>query len=93
MKIICSVHIFRFPEDGFLFHAELQDQGQEMLEGVGSKKSVLVPVLGFLQTNYKKISEYNVLLNASGRIVVYGDSNCIDYNNIHKRKVLLSILL
>lgn len=35
-----------------------------------------VPILGFLQT-----SSVNKISSSSGRIVVYGDSNCLDNSN------------
>lgn len=60
--------IAKFPSGGFVVHAEkLTDQISEVLHG-DSNTIPDVPIMGFYQ--HKESS--------SGRIVVYGDSNCID---------------
>lgn len=47
--------------------------GAEMLGRKGEKH--VAPILGFLQSRHK---------NLAGRIVVYGDSNCIDNSHLSK---------
>lgn len=60
--------------------------GAEMLAsegGTGISKIQRVPVLGFLQSQAKE---------KSGRIVIYGDSNCLDNSHLTKgNKTLLVI--
>lgn len=99
---------FRFPESGVLLHAELRDQGQELLTKSQGGHAELVPILGLLQTKAKYDTDnkhlYNVNSNVisnddgneeikkdaitkyPGRIVIYGDSNCIDDSDQQKRK-------
>ncbi|XP_014212506.1 membrane-bound transcription factor site-1 protease [Copidosoma floridanum] len=79
--------ITHFPKKGFIMHAELRDQGQELLKETEEKKSLYVPILGFLQVGdsgsvdkERKVTRSN----NTGRIVIYGDSNCIDDNHPHK---------
>lgn len=72
-------------------HAELRDQGQELLSESEVGHLQLVPILGFLQISdldgngIKESSEKEQMLSTTGRIVVYGDSNCIDDSHSHKR--------
>ena len=95
--------IFRFPEEGFVLHAELRDQGQELLSETQVKSTILSPILGLLQTKSHKLKikidntqdETNDIQNIDdgdekssivpGRVVVYGDSNCIDDSHLQKR--------
>ncbi|KAG9475255.1 hypothetical protein GDO78_003612 [Eleutherodactylus coqui] len=67
----CS--IARFPEDGAVLSQTLKDQGLEVLK---QETSVVenVPVLGLFQTQTE----------GGGRIVLYGDSNCLD--DSHRQK-------
>jgi len=66
--------LVRFPPDGTLFSPTLRDQGEEVTGG-NSDKSVVSPVLGLYQTRGS---------HGGGRIVVYGDSNCIDGAHLNK---------
>lgn len=60
--------IAKFPSDGFVVHAgKLTDQINEVLHG-DSNAIPDVPIMGF----------YDHKESSSGRIVVYGDSNCFD---------------
>lgn len=68
-----GTHIVRFPTNGVVLGATLLDQGSEILGGKATKEKV--PILGLLQT------QNNV---NSGRIAVYGDSNCIDNSHLQK---------
>uniref|UniRef100_A0A8C7Y5H3 Membrane-bound transcription factor site-1 protease n=1 Tax=Oryzias sinensis TaxID=183150 RepID=A0A8C7Y5H3_9TELE len=67
----CS--IARFPEDGIVIAKNLKDQGLEVLK---QETAVVegVPILGLYQTPSE----------GGGRIVLYGDSNCID--DSHRQK-------
>ncbi|XP_066582783.1 membrane-bound transcription factor site-1 protease isoform X2 [Prorops nasuta] len=90
--------IARFPESGVLIHAALRNQGQELLLESETKPSTPMPILGLLQTeNHMKEREVGYVdnneveknndakeINDAGRIVVYGDSNCID--DSHRQK-------
>ena len=67
-----SSYIVRFPDEGIVIAPPtLKDQGQEILgQGVpANDMSNNIPVLGFYQTKST---------DQGGRIVTYGDSNCID---------------
>ncbi|XP_043464380.1 membrane-bound transcription factor site-1 protease [Leptopilina heterotoma] len=89
--------IARFPKEGFLLHASLHDQGEELLTETEVKTSSLTPVLGLFQTKSQELSkksedtikeaennENEKSSTVPGRLVVYGDSNCID--DIHSQK-------
>ena len=65
----------RFPPDGLLVSPQLRDQGKEVL-GESAPPAVNVPVLGLYQTRARG--------PGGGRIVVYGDSNCIDGAHLSK---------
>lgn len=70
--------IARFPSSGVVVSLPLKNQGAEMLAsegGAGISKTQQVPVLAFLQSQAKE---------KSGRIVVYGDSNCLDNSHLAK---------
>jgi len=67
--------IVRFPPDGLLITPSLRDQGREVL-GEVSTATISLPVLGLYQTRARS--------PGGGRIVVYGDSNCIDGAHLSK---------
>lgn len=99
------IYFFRFPKDGTVLYAELNDQGHELVKkelGIAA----LVPILGLLQVASKNnvgTANHNGIDNEmeqasqneentyvkeqtmAGRLVVYGDSNCIDDNHLQKR--------
>ncbi|RZF34472.1 hypothetical protein LSTR_LSTR014091 [Laodelphax striatellus] len=66
--------IARFPDSGVVLAFALQDQGAELL-GSKTKITEKVPILGLLQTQS---------MAKSGRIVIYGDSNCLDNSHLQK---------
>ncbi|XP_075216075.1 membrane-bound transcription factor site-1 protease isoform X1 [Lycorma delicatula] len=68
--------IARFPENGIVLSFPLKDQGSEVL-GIEVKNIEKVPILGLLQTQ-------SLDKTPSGRIVVYGDSNCLDNSHLQK---------
>lgn len=53
---------------------QLKDQGEEVL-GHEPEAAETVPILGLLQGH---------VTEKSGRVVVYGDSNCLDNSHLHK---------
>lgn len=74
MYYASGTSIIKFPKDGLLVTRALKDQGQEVLKEDARLVSE-VPILGLHQTN----STPN-----GGRIVLYGDSNCIDNSHLLK---------
>ena len=82
-----SSYIVRFPDEGIVIAPPtLKDQGQEILgQGVPSNDiSNTIPILGFYQSKST---------DQGGRIVTYGDSNCIDryikYAGIFFREIIV----
>ena len=72
MNYASGTGIVRFPDEGIVISPPtLKDQGQEILgQGVPSNDiSNTIPILGFYQSKST---------DQGGRIVTYGDSNCID---------------
>lgn len=65
----------RFPPDGVLLSPSLRDQGREVL-GSPSAPDQKTPVLGLYQTRSRG--------PAGGRVVLFGDSNCIDGAHLSK---------
>ncbi|XP_044750367.1 membrane-bound transcription factor site-1 protease [Coccinella septempunctata] len=74
MYFASGTSISKFPRSGLVISRKLNDQGMHMLGDITNEKFE-VPVLGLLQTR---------TTNSSGRIVIYGDSNCIDTSHIEK---------
>ena len=76
--------IIKFPktDKSYLLQRELKDQGEEFLADAANETSKLIvetiPILGLTQTSVNG-DESN-----SGRIIVYGDSNCIDSSHLKK---------
>ncbi|XP_050499570.1 membrane-bound transcription factor site-1 protease isoform X1 [Diabrotica virgifera virgifera] len=62
-----------FPKEGVVIARELTDQGTDIL-GEPENTKYTVPILGLTQTKSTD--------KKSGRIVVYGDSNCIDSSHL-----------
>ena len=73
--------ITKFPKsaNNYLLYRDLIDQGDDFLSALANKTSNQVvenvPIIGFTQVKSKDAAED---AKNSGRIVVYGDSNCID---------------
>ena len=57
----------RFPPDGVVITPQLREQGRGVLGG-GNDLTVKLPVLGLYQT---------MASSTGGRVVVFGDINCI----------------
>lgn len=84
MYYASGTSIAKFPTDGVLLTENLKDQGYEVIKGE-SKTVDTVPILGLYQTPADK---------ESGRIALYGDSNCLDNSHMQKDCFwLLSALL
>lgn len=81
--------IVKFPEDGLLVVEDLKDQGREVDSGVSVSASN-VPILGLYQT-HTVAREGNATV-PSGRIVLYGDSNCLDGSHMQKGKKLMVLI-
>ncbi|XP_077982093.1 membrane-bound transcription factor site-1 protease-like isoform X2 [Glandiceps talaboti] len=64
--------IAKFPFDGVLVRQTLKDQGHEVLKGE-TVSTEEVPILGLHQVS-----------TSGGRIVLYGDSNCLDSSHLQK---------
>ena len=78
--------IIKFPKsaNNYLVFRDLKDQGQIFLDESLNKTSLEkidhVPIIGLAQiVNFNEDD-----LTNTGRIVVYGDSNCIDSSHIKK---------
>lgn len=69
MMYSSGTSIAKFPQAGVLVARKLRDQGIQVLTDVENKEKYKIPILGLLQST---------ATDKSGRIVVYGDSNCID---------------
>ncbi|KAJ8943939.1 hypothetical protein NQ314_009603 [Rhamnusium bicolor] len=72
MYYASGTSIRNFPKDGIVVSQKLNDQGVQIL-GENDNIKYKTPILGLLQT---KSTE------KSGRIIVYGDSNCIDTSHL-----------
>jgi membrane-bound transcription factor site-1 protease len=74
MYYASGTSIRKFPSDGLLISANVHDQGLQMLGETGeANRRYNVLVLGLLQTRST---------DKSGRIIIYGDSNCIDASHL-----------
>ncbi|XP_045510195.1 membrane-bound transcription factor site-1 protease [Colias croceus] len=88
MYYASGTHIHSFPEHGVLVNARLVDQGQQIMSGgkasghTGSNvPTVDVPILGLLQTDGETKDYNNDTMDKipkAGRLVVYGDSSCLE---------------
>ncbi|CAG4929368.1 unnamed protein product [Parnassius apollo] len=89
MYYASGTHIHSFPEHGVLITARLTDQGQQIMSEkvggggatAGDGQTVDVPILGLLQTD-GEVRDYTNdtvdKLPKAGRLVVYGDSSCLE---------------
>ncbi|XP_053624400.1 membrane-bound transcription factor site-1 protease [Plodia interpunctella] len=89
MYYASGTHIHSFPEHGVLITARLSDQGHQIMSGeklnggaaAGGGPTVDVPILGLLQTDTGARDYANDTLDKlpkAGRLVVYGDSSCLE---------------
>lgn len=87
MYYASGTHIHSFPEHGVLITAQLNDQGHQIMSGdkssdrnggTGGPPMIDVPILGLLQTNGETRDYTNDTIPKAGRLVVYGDSSCLE---------------
>lgn len=82
MSYASGSSIIRFPaENSILLKRDLNDQSHEMLTNQ-VLKAKNVPVLGLLNVKPSEFSQGDT--TSTGRIAVYGDSNCLDSAHIKK---------
>lgn len=74
MYYASGTSIAKFPKQGILISRNLKDQGNEVVNGE-VKLVESVPILGLYQTT---------MYATSGRVVLYGDSNCLDNSHMQK---------
>lgn len=83
MYYATGTSLAQFPSEGTVVRKTLNDQGKEMLEA--ETESVPdVPILGLLQTKGNGEDSNDISFQQSGRLVVYGDSNCLDNSHLQK---------
>lgn len=75
MYYASGTSLARFPSDGVVLTETLKDQGLEVMKGE-SLSVTDIPILGLHQTKTGK--------KKGGRIVLYGDSNCLDNSHLQK---------
>lgn len=74
MYYASGTSIAKFPSSGTLITKTLKDQGNEVIKSE-SHTTQDVPILGLYQTSVKP---------ESGRVALYGDSNCLDNSHMQK---------
>ncbi|XP_042225174.1 membrane-bound transcription factor site-1 protease-like [Homarus americanus] len=82
MYYATGTSLAQFPREGTVVRKTLNDHAKEMLEAE-SESVPDVPILGLLQTKSTDDLGDNSL-HHSGRLVVYGDSNCLDNSHLQK---------
>ncbi|KAL4703422.1 hypothetical protein ACJJTC_008141, partial [Scirpophaga incertulas] len=91
MYYASGTHIHSFPDHGVLITAQLSDQGHQIMTGektntgsstTGAGPTVDVPILGLLQTDGEtgEVHSNDTIdkVPKAGRLVVYGDSSCLE---------------
>lgn len=81
MYYASGASIVKFPKDGLLLVEDLKDQGHEVESG-DTVNAANVPILGLYQSR-SALPESNQT-TPSGRITLYGDSNCLDGSHLQK---------
>ncbi|XP_072931051.1 membrane-bound transcription factor site-1 protease [Epargyreus clarus] len=93
MYYASGTHIHSFPEHGVLVTAKLSDQGEQIMAGDkpvvykdgDQGETVDVPILGLLQTDGETRDYTNDTMDSmpkAGRLVVYGDSSCLEGGSV-----------
>jgi len=72
--------ISKFPAEGVVIREDLKNQGHEVITG-STLAAARVPILGLHQV--RNMLESGVEVNG-GRVVLYGDSNCLDNSHLQK---------
>lgn len=89
MYYASGASLLKFPESGVVISRSLKDQGLEILDSDAEPSSSSVPILGLLQSRPNEVevddsTTEKVFSSPSGRVVVYGDSNCLDNSHLQK---------
>lgn len=74
MYYASGTSLMKFPSEGIIITKKLKDQGNEVVNN-DTKVVDNVPILGLYQTT---------VTPAGGRVVLYGDSNCLDNSHMQK---------
>lgn len=74
MNYASGTHIVKFPPSGIVINQRLVNQGIQIIDGTEEEVKSDVTILGLYQTE----------ANNGGRIIVYGDSNCLDTSHLTK---------
>ncbi|XP_074645435.1 membrane-bound transcription factor site-1 protease-like [Tubulanus polymorphus] len=82
MTYASGTSIAQFPADGTIIFQNLKDQGHEVIKGE-SLNADRIPILGLYQTQQSDSKTVDQL-NPGGRVVLYGDSNCLDNSHMVK---------
>lgn len=95
MYYASGASLLRFPDSGEVISRSLKDQGLEILDADADPVASAVPILGLLQSRPNEVdvddaTTEKMFSSPSGRVVVYGDSNCLD--NSHLQKGLLNLI-
>ncbi|XP_045605609.1 membrane-bound transcription factor site-1 protease [Procambarus clarkii] len=84
MYYATGTSLAQFPREGTVVRKTLSDHAKEMLEAE-SESVPDVPILGLLQTKGNTNEEVgDNSQHHCGRLVVYGDSNCLDNSHLQK---------
>lgn len=89
MYYASGASLLKFPDSGVVVSRSLRDQGVEILDSDADTVSSTVPILGLLQSRPNEVevddaTTEKVFSSPSGRVVVYGDSNCLDNSHLQK---------
>jgi membrane-bound transcription factor site-1 protease len=80
MYYASGTSISQFPPTGLVVRADLKNQGNEVITGK-VLDAPRVPVLGLHQMSSAAATEQDTI---SGRVALYGDSNCLDNSHLQK---------
>ncbi|XP_071545683.1 membrane-bound transcription factor site-1 protease [Panulirus ornatus] len=84
MYYATGTSLAQFPREGTVVRKTLNDHAKEMLEA-DSETVPDVPILGLLQTKSNTNDDTgDSSQHRGGRLVVYGDSNCLDNSHLQK---------
>ena len=92
MYYASGTSLTKFPADGIKVWRSLKDQSSEVLNGE-TTAAEMVPIMGLYQPAgpvlvddqiLNSLSQEDGTATAAGRIIVYGDSNCLDNSHMQK---------
>lgn len=76
MYYASGTSLAQFPPEGIVVYEKLKNQGQEVVTGESTSQQ-RVPILGLYEP--PAAAE-----QGGGRVVLYGDSNCLDNSHLQK---------